>query len=288
MDIKEKWTEVYTEEQLKRLQQLELIELKVVKNVCDQLNIKFVLYGGTLLGAFKYKGFIAWDDDVDIAMDRESYERFIHEAPKLLPKEFVIQNLYTEPKSPYSYTKLRLKGTRCIEKGNHKLSIEQGIYMDIYPIDDIPDDNALYKKQFFKLQKLFNKIFQRQCFHHAIKGNSFIINEMRRIFYHFIYKMIPLSVFREWQQKEMTKFNGQGFKRKTCWHYPKLSNYYETYYPLHEVQFEGGAYYAPNDYTKHLRRRYGNIDELPPVEKRLGHQVYILDFGNYKDKDPQW
>lgn len=287
MEIQEKWAEVYTKEQLKRLQQLELQELKVVKRVCDQLNIKFILYGGTLLGAFKYKGFIPWDDDVDIAMDRDSYEKFITEAPKLLPSDYVLQNLYTDPKSPYSYTKLRLKGTRCIEYGNHLLNIEQGIYMDIYPIDDIPDDDKLYRDHFAKLQKLFDVIYTRQCLHHAEKGRFYLLKEIKRIAYYCFYRLIPISYYRNKQQKEMTKYNGRGNSRKTCWHYPKLSNYYEQYYPLKEIQYEGETYYAPFDTESHLRRRYGNIDELPPVEKRLGHQVFILDFGVFKDKDPQ-
>ena len=287
MEIKEKWTEVYTEEQLKRLQQLELLELKVVKKVCDQLNIKFVLYGGTLLGAVKYKGFIPWDDDVDIAMDRDSYEKFIAEAPRLLPKEYVIQNLYTDSKSPYSYTKMRLRGTRCIEKVNHKLDIEQGIYMDIYPIDDIPDDDNLYHEQFVKLQRLFHSIYERQCFHHVKRGKYFILKEIRQYIQYLKYRIKPLSYYRDYQQQEMTKYNGKGYARKTCWHYPKVSNFYEPYYPLREIEFEGDTFYAPNDYIQHLRRRYGNIDELPPADKRLGHQVFILDFGKYKDIDPQ-
>lgn len=287
MEIKEKWKEVYTHAQLKRLQQLELLELKVVKRVCDQLGIKFVLYGGTLLGAVKYHGFIPWDDDVDIAMDRESYEKFISEAPKLLPKCYVIQNLYTDSNSPYSYTKLRLKGTRCIEQDNHRLNIEQGVYMDIYPIDDIPDDDVLYEEQFKKLQKLFDIIYIRQCMHHAEKGRLYLLKEIKRIFYFALYRLIPISVLRRIQQREMTRYNGLGNSRKTCWHYPKLSNFYERFYPLVTVEFEGEQYFAPNDAEMHLRRRYGNIDELPPADKRLGHQVYILDFGCYKEKDPQ-
>ena len=159
---KEKWCEVFSKSQLVRLQQLELIELKVIKKVCEQLNISFFLYGGTLLGAYKYHGYIPWDDDVDIAMERESYEKFISEAPQLLPDDFVLQNLYLDSKAPYSYTKLRLKGTRCIEEFNHELDIEQGIYMDIYPVDTIPDDEDEYKAQFTKIQKLMTCIYHRQ------------------------------------------------------------------------------------------------------------------------------
>lgn len=286
MTIQEKWTEVYSKEQLQRLQQLEIHELRVVKHVCDHLNIKFVLYGGTLLGAFKYKGFIPWDDDVDIAMDRDSYELFIKEAPNLLPSDYVLQNLYSDPKSPYSYTKLRLKGTRCIEEGNHRLKIEQGIYMDIYPIDDIPDSEELYEKQFAKLQRLFDVIYTRQCLHHAKKGRNYLLKELKRIAYFCFLRLVPIAYLRKKQYKEMTRYNGRGFTRKTCWHYPKLTNFYEKYYPLKEIQYEGDTYFAPFDTENHLRRRYGNIDELPPADKRLGHHVFILDFGRFINLDP--
>lgn len=287
MDAQEKWREVYTADSLKRLQQLELIELKVIKQICDYLNIQFVLYGGTLLGAKKYKGFIPWDDDVDIAMERDNYELFIKEAPSLLPKDFVIQNLYTDSKSPYSYTKLRLKGTRCIEKYNHSLNIEQGVYIDIYPIDDIPDDNTEYSKQFLKLQKLFNTIYTRQCLH-IDKKEYFTLRGVKILFDYLLHRAIPISLLIKKQKKEMTKYNGRGYKRKTCWHYPKSGNYYDNYYPLQKVVFEGEDYYAPCDTLEHLKRRYGDINKLPPIEKRLGHEVYKLDFGKFEKKDPVW
>ena len=280
----EKWTEVYTKEQLLRLQQIELSELLIVKRICDQLNIRFVLYGGTLLGAVKYKGFIPWDDDIDIAMSREDYEKFLKEASNYLPANMVLQNLQTEPNSPYSYTKLRLKGTKLIEKFNHDLNIEQGIYMDIYPIDDIPDNDILYKKQFKTLQRLFSAIYKRQCLH-IEKKQLFTLRGAKSYLLYKLYRLLPISSYIKKQNREMTKFNDQGFQRKTCWHYPNINNYYEQFYPLQEIEFEGHIFYAPFDTYSHLKRRYGNIEELPPLEKRLGHKVYIVDFGKYKNSE---
>jgi lipopolysaccharide cholinephosphotransferase len=282
MENKEKWLEVFTPEQLKRLQQLELVELKVIKGVCEKLNISFFLYGGTLLGALKYKGFIPWDDDVDIAMERDSYEKFIAEGPKLLPKDFVLQNLYIDPKSPYSYTKLRLKGTRCIEEYNDELNIEQGVYIDIYPVDNIPDDNELYHAQFSKIQKVLSQIYIRQNSHRSLLNGG-----LKSRLYYYALKLVPVSCWAKKLKKEMTRYNKVECKRKSCWYYPNNKNYYEPLFPLINVKFEGEDFFAPNDMEQHLRRRYGNIDELPPINKRIGHFIHVLNFGKFEIEDPQ-
>ena len=281
MDYKEKWREVFTEGQLKRLQYLEFQELLVIKQICKKLGIKFFLYGGTLLGAYKYNGFIPWDDDVDVALSRKDYEVFIKEAPGLLPKDYILQNPYMDPKSPYSYTKLRLKGTRCIEEFNHELNIEQGIYIDIYPIDSIPDDDEDYKKQFNKIQRILSQIYIRQNFN-RIKGKG-----IKSIMYFLLLRVRPINVWMNKLVKEMTRYNSTPCKRMSCWHYPNTGNYYEPLLPLKPVMFEGEEFLAPNDMEMHIRRRYGNIDELPPVEKRIGHFIHVLDFGKFENIDPQ-
>ena len=84
--------------------------------------------------------------------------RFVREAPKILPEDYFLQTPYNDKRSPYIYSKLRLKGTRCVEYVHHKKKMEQGIYVDIYPIDNIPDDDdALLEKhgQFQKIVKIF-------------------------------------------------------------------------------------------------------------------------------------
>ena len=280
MDNKEKWREIFTEKQLKRLQELEFQELLVIKQVSEKLGIKFFLYGGTLLGAYKYRGFIPWDDDVDIAMDRESYEVFLKEAPKLLPKAFVLQNPLLDSNSPYSYTKLRLRGTRCIEEFNHELDIEQGIYIDIYPVDNIPDDASIYEKQFKKIQNILSQIYIRQNFK-RIKAWG-----VKSILYYILLRLRPIKHWMCLLKTEMTKYNNHACKRQSCWHYPNQGNYYEPLFPLKRVVFNGEEFYAPNDIEGHLRRRYGNIDKLPPAEKRIGHFIHVLDFGNYENQNP--
>ena len=151
MEIKEKWQDIYTAEELHAIQKIEKEILQEFINACNKLNIEYIVYGGTLLGQVLYGDMIPWDDDIDVGLTRENYNRFLQEAPDILSKEYVIQSPYNEKKSPFSYTKLRKVGTKYIEKYNHKLNIEKGIYIDIYPVDNIPDSEELRKKQWKKV-----------------------------------------------------------------------------------------------------------------------------------------
>ena len=87
----EAWEAYYTEKELKMIQKIELDSLDVLSKVCEKLNIKFFLYGGSLLGAVKYGGFVPWDDDLDVALVRKDYEKLIKEGPALLPEGYELQ-----------------------------------------------------------------------------------------------------------------------------------------------------------------------------------------------------
>lgn len=279
--MREKWEELYTKSQLLKLQEVEFESLMVIDDICRKLNITYFLYGGTLLGAYKYGGFIPWDDDVDIAMSRKDYCAFVKNASRYLPDNYVIQTPYNEKKSPFSYCKLRLKGTKYIEKFHHKLDIEQGIYIDIYPVDAIPDDEELRKMQFRKVQYLLKLYYYKHCLH-ADKDTP-LIPKLKQVIAYFLLKLVPHVLIMSLIDGVLTKYNKKGCQRYSCLYYPNNENYYEKLFPLREVNFNGHKFKAPCDYENHLRRRYGNIDELPPVEKRIGHKPFIFSLGKYED-----
>lgn len=277
MSKNEKWEEIYTIEQLRSLQELEFDMLLVLDALCQELGISYFLYGGTLLGAYKFKGFIPWDDDIDIAMPREDYNRFINEATAYLSKDYIIQTPYNEIKSPFAYCKFRIKGTKYIEKFHHLLDIEQGIYIDIYPIDKIPDDNRLKELQYNKIQKLLKVFYFKQCLH--IDDETPFISKVKQIFAYWLFRFIPHDYLVRKIDYELTKYNNTDCSRYSCLFYPKSGNYYDTLYPEKEVLFNNKSFKAPNDYEEHLRRRYGDIDKLPPEQERIGHRPFIFELG---------
>lgn len=111
--------------------------LQEFDRVCGELHITYFLFAGTLLGAVRHKGFIPWDDDLDILMRRADYMRFLQEAPRILDRNhFFLQGEFSEH-FPMFFSKLRLNGTTCLEKYFPKDPlVHQGVYIDIFPCDN--------------------------------------------------------------------------------------------------------------------------------------------------------
>lgn len=277
--MSEKWREIYSVDQINKLQKIERDCLFEFIRVCERLEIEYVLYGGTLLGAIKYDGFIPWDDDIDVALTRDNYNRFLSEAPGIISDKYVIQSPYSEPKSPYVYTKLRKKGTKYIEQYHHKLDIEKGVYIDIYAIDNIPDNEELRKKQYMEVRKWILKYYYRQCLHISLPiiGFKRIKNAIGQIMYYVIGRMHSQEYYIKHIEKLMTKYNDIDTKRKACLYSPNYDNIYIKFYPLITHQFEGKEVTIPFCFDDHLRRRYGDYKLLPPEEKRIGHIPYEIE-----------
>ena len=126
-----------------------------VVNICDRNGITYYLSSGTLLGAVRHNGFIPWDDDIDVVLHREDYNKLKHLAKKgVFSTPYFFQNPNTDIGFPKGYCRLRNSDTTEIpimdvyEKCNH------GVFIDIFPLDNIPDNVLLYKKQLGKMKKI--------------------------------------------------------------------------------------------------------------------------------------
>lgn len=131
--------------------------------VCRELGIPYVLYAGTMLGAVRHKGFIPWDDDIDVLMLREDYERFLNEAEPLLDLEkFYLQKEFSEH-WPMFFSKLRLNNTTCLEKYPIKdRQMHHGIYIDIFPCDSAAGTRIGRKIQFYASKVVIAKSLDRR------------------------------------------------------------------------------------------------------------------------------
>ena len=125
-------------EEFRRMQLLELELLIELDRVCRAHDIKYCIICGTLLGAVRHKGFIPWDDDADIGMLREEYEKFKQVANELDQEICFFQDHSTDPEYRWGYGKLRKTGTRFIRAGQEHLKCQTGVFIDIFPMDDIP------------------------------------------------------------------------------------------------------------------------------------------------------
>lgn len=132
------------ENHIKDLQRIELEMLLEVDRICKKYNIRYFLVAGTLLGAIRHKGFIPWDDDIDICMPVEEYRKFCKVAKTDLKKEYFLQNSDTDFSNRW-FSKVRKNNTTCIEKGYEKSKIHQGIWIDIFPLIGVKKDEKWLK-----------------------------------------------------------------------------------------------------------------------------------------------
>lgn len=137
--------ESLSNDKTKELQLIEIELLRVFIESCQKLSLKYYVIGGTLLGTVRHNGFIPWDDDVDVAMCRDDYEKWLKEAPKLIDSDkYFIQNNHSDRYFPANFTKLRKNESTFIELPVKKLDIHHGIFIDIFPLDYYPEKNLLF------------------------------------------------------------------------------------------------------------------------------------------------
>ncbi len=257
------------------LRQAQLVLLRMFKitdYICRKHNIEYWMCSGTLLGAVRHKGFIPWDDDLDISMMREDYERFIKVAVDEFPEDMLLQTRETDPNYHYLALpcKVRDKKSFILSSGYEDEESEKGLYMDIFPVDRFHKNPFIFNWE--KLLKRYNtficKCMDSIYFTHESKIRKMLAN-FHPFFRFLVVKYMAYAKKRIKKNRKLdeTSYIGAGFD--TLWiRYFKNSDIY----PLTEIEFEGGKYMAPHSTDTYLKAIYGS-DYMtpPPVEKRIQH-----------------
>ena len=252
-----------------RHQQAMLTILQEIDRVCTKLQIPYVLFAGSLLGAVRHQGFIPWDDDLDVLMFREDYTRFLQEAPAYLNHDL----FYLQPEFgahwPMFFSKMRLNGTVCIEKYKSKDNQAHcGIYVDIFPCDAAADTVLGRWTQFLASKVVIAK---------ALDDRGYQTNSPFKRLFMLCCRALPMKPFlRMCQSSERNSrfvhtFLAAG-KR-----YQK--NIFRRYDLLERTQlmFAGQKYPVPKAYDVVLRRLYGDYRKIPTEKQRTAkvHAVRI-------------
>ena len=258
--------------QVNEIQVVQLEIAREVKEICEKLNLQYFLIGGTLLGAVRHKGFIPWDDDFDLAIPRRDYEKFIRYCSSYLNPKYFLHCHETDPEYWLDYAKIRKNGTLLEEKLISKIETHKGIFVDIFPLDNVPGpDSRVLKLQSKIVGYLTTFIYRKRGL-----DMKYHYNRKQSILY-LIMKRLKISSLAKLQKGIMTIYAN----RSTAYWVSFGSNYShitETmpkhkYLPSRDLEFEGILFKVPADYEYVLTRLFGDYMILPPVEQRVGRHA---------------
>lgn len=257
--------------------------LREVVRVCEEANIPYFIQGGTAIGAHFFDDIVPWDDDIDLGMTRENYTRFLSEAPALLSKEYTLQEFTTEPDTPFYFAKVRKVGTRFVESEWVGLPISEGIYIDIFPYDRIPDDERLARKQRAKVGFWINcfmakSVWLWRWFGKPNNGVVFPKSLPSCLAIRLVSSLYSKAKIYNKLNAELTRYNNTSASRYNIVRMPKDMIPVKDIEHLEERKFGDIVVMAPANIESYLRSHYGDIQKWLPEEKRLNHAPELLAF----------
>lgn len=242
--------------------------LKQVDSICHAERLRYFLSGGTLLGAIRHKGFIPWDDDIDLMMPRPDYEIFLKRAEKRLPKRYILA--FPDRTKDYSQPWIRIFDTRvAVDDSGMQRTLTRSLFVDIFPIDGLPSNRALSNLCFTRVRAwdILLKCARRKALYPDerlkwLKKPMMALTRVRPL------PKYAVSLNKSARRCSFERAHYAGVLATT--HYGSRERMpVEVFRGSVQVPFEGGFFPAPIGYDTYLSRLYGDYMQLPPEEKRV-------------------
>ncbi len=243
--------------------------------ICKELELTYYLVCGSALGAAKYKGFIPWDDDIDVALPRGDYEIFCQKAQSMLPTHLFLQNHRTDPYYPLIFSKIRNSNTTFIEKSYAGTNINHGVYIDVFPLDGYPNDSRL--REDIEKEKRRYLLTRLCCFDVKRTWKTALLVAVQKV----------LGVHRhpaKFVERAENRLKQYSTDESVVWcnhgnwqgklEYAPCEQYAEGTW----AEFEGLRVRIPEKYDEYLTQKYGDWRSDPPKSQMSGHHYhYICD-----------
>ncbi len=277
MEIKIQLPEKFLEEEIrcgytvtgemKKVWAVELDLLAELDRVCNQYDLKYCVAAGTLLGAIRHKGFIPWDDDIDVYMLRNDYDKLMKLSDKFSHPYF-LQNTYTEKKLFRTHAQLRNSSTTGFVQSDKYMDINRGIFIDIFPLDGVMEENRKgdVRRQCF-YNNLYKKCLQKYNATYLTKEEKGIFEKgkiaVKKIFFTFIRKE---WIFRRYENN-LKKFSNEQTKlwgnRTIVFESTKSKRPLSDWKHFVKAPFEFLMVPIPENYDEILKQQYGEYMEFP-------------------------
>lgn len=267
---------------LKKLQRTELEILKDIDRVCRENNIHYFVIYGTLLGAIRHSGFIPWDDDIDIGMARDDFEKFIKIANNYLKENYKVDYFNANKIYYLPFAKVRNINTVFNENVAAKYKGNKGIYVDIFPFDNIKyDHHTKCSRIKLKIENVLHAIMLHKSTQNVCSKKIRILSKfMSNRFANFLIKKISHGSSK---YEYLIHYHIGGMK------YSKIYSK-ANFFPVSKMEFNGFNVSVPKNSDEMLRKFYGD-DYMtpPPMEKRKTHNPLYIQFEdgeahNFEDK----
>lgn len=274
---------------IRKIHAIELGILIEFDRICRKHDIKYQLYSGSLIGAIRHKGFIPWDDDIDVAMLREEYDKLLEVMEEELEDLYFFQSFETDPNYMNKYPKIRKNGTVFLERVVEGLDIHHGVYMDVFIFDSIELDTFRGKYQLWLLRSM-DSLFRFRLKKRYLDMEPGFARIMGMIKYYFI-KILPISKLRldcfasKWMKK-LNHINTEyvadlGNPSKEIINEFKMKREHMVDSILWE--FEGRQFSVPRAFDEVLTQAYGDYFRIPEKSERLMHEDIIkIDLGKFE------
>lgn len=269
-----------TQDTINRVQVVECEVMEVIDAICRNHDLTYFAIGGTALGAVRHQGFIPWDDDIDIGMPRKDYEAFLRYASEELPRDYFLQTFATEKKSPFYFAKIRKNNTKFVEYYLKDLDIHQGIFVDIFPFDNVPQNPTLCNLHFRLCRGLYQLYLSKSLT--TVCSSRFEQKDNRkgvlRKILHTLLLPVPKKLLFFLLDRSVQMFNGKPCTEISHIVRRRLRVRLEDLYPVASLPFEQMLMPVPKNYHAYLSAQFGDYSILPPEGKRYGHLPYLVEF----------
>lgn len=254
------------------LQQRIIGNLIALDSVCNAHGLHYYLWAGTMLGAVRHKGFIPWDDDIDVAMPRADYELLLANCEEWMPAPYKVIAPETDADYPYPFAKVEDVTTTVMERPDFKYL--EGVYIDIFPLDGFPTE-AKEQKRHYRLWKLWRHLLFMRCrdpFKHGHGPKSW--------FPWLLHQVVSKSYLQKKVKHYMTHYDFEQSDFVVAYD----DNGIDAIFPKHIFgtpqlyEFEGHQYKGVEHADEYLTINFGSdYMQLPPIEKRVQHRFFHLD-----------